>query len=149
MMPAWITQKKSVGSLNAQIRYAERQLSTRRQMVGNRTKSLLGNIYKQMTAPATLVLASGIGFIAGELSHCPPPRPAPLPGPAEHTQAATSTHLRTALSLLLSAHTLYNALPIAWLMKRFQQSRARPSNARQYNRTTRAATQPEENGAGI
>jgi hypothetical protein len=141
MMPAWIRRKQSAGSLNAQIRYAERQLATRRQLVGNRAKSLLGNIYKQMTAPATLVLASGIGFIAGELSNCPPPRPAPSPGPAENSQAATGMHLRSALSVLLSAHTLYNALPIAWLMKRFQQSRAKPTAARRYNRATRDSTQ--------
>ncbi len=145
-MPAWIQHRKAVGSLNAQIRNAERQVLKRRQSLGNRTTSLLENIHKQMTAPATLLLASGIGFIAGELSKCPPPRPAPLPEPTENTNVSASMHLRHVLSFLLSAHTLYNALPIAWMTKSFQQSRTKPSNARRYNRATSAAAKTEDNG---
>ncbi|TCV77426.1 hypothetical protein EDE11_12951 [Methylomonas methanica] len=145
-MPAWIQHKKPVGSLNAQIRNAERQVLKRRQTLGNRTTSLLENIHKHMTAPATLVLASGIGFIAGELSKCPPPSPALLPNPTENTNVSASIYLRNVLSFLLSAHTLYNALPVAWLTTRFQQSRTKPSNARRYNRATRAAAKTKDNG---
>lgn len=147
MMPAWIQRIKPAGSLNAQIKIAERQVLKRRQSLGNRTASLVEHIYKPMTAPATLVLASGMGFIAGELSKCPTPlRPNSLPGPTENNKIAISTHLRNALSLLLSAHTLYNALPTAWLTKRFQPSRSKPTAARRYNRATRAASKPEDNG---
>ncbi|MDT4287955.1 hypothetical protein RO575_00115 [Methylomonas sp. MO1] len=147
MMPAWKQRIKPVGSLNAQIKIAERQVLKRRQSLGHRTTSLLENIYKQMTAPATLVLASGIGFIAGELSKCPtPPRTAPLPEPTENRNVAASTHLRTILSLLLSAHSLYNALPITWLRKRFQQSRSKPAVARRHNRETRTTNKAEDPG---
>lgn len=133
MMPGWLRRKHPPArSLNAQISMAERQLSRRRQTVGERTTSLRGNIHKQMTAPATLLLASSIGFIAGELSHCPARR-TPSSSPAEPSQANANSRLRTLLSLLLSARTLYHALPMAWLRKRFVTARPRPTNARRHH----------------
>ena len=55
-------------SLTAQIREAERQILIRQQGVGLRTATLIRKIHQQMTAPSTLLLAGGIGFIIGELT---------------------------------------------------------------------------------
>jgi len=55
-------------SLTAQINAAERQVLNRQQEVGIRTTTLVRKIHQQMTAPATLLLAGGIGFIIGELT---------------------------------------------------------------------------------
>jgi hypothetical protein len=69
-----------------------------------------------MTAPATLLLAGGIGFIIGELTKRQPPK---SPGTADKSHAAEISPLTTALNLISSVHTLYMALPIAWMMKSF------------------------------
>ena len=100
--------------LKAQIQDAERQVSLRQRQCDARTVALIGQIHRQMTAPASLLLAGGIGFIAGELS-----RP-PLPNAQGEAKASP---LKTALDLLASARTLYAALPLAWMAKSFSASR--------------------------
>lgn len=127
-MRFWAFSKTAGLSLDAQIGHAERQLAERRRCVKTDGAALLTSLHQQMTAPASLLLAGGIGFVAGELSHCPaPPRSAPSPGRAGESQSPTRTTLSAALSLLLSAHTLYKALPIAWLAKRLRRSPPRTS----------------------
>lgn len=118
-------------SLNAQIMDAERQVSNRRQTVEIRTARLINDIHDQMTAPASLVLAGGIGFIVGELSKCRAPKL--ICNTADNPQVeADTTPLRAALSLAMTAHALYKALPISWLVNRFQQSTAaKPTTAQE------------------
>ncbi|OQW79927.1 MAG: hypothetical protein BVN35_00660 [Proteobacteria bacterium ST_bin11] len=145
MKAAQTPERAPANSLSAQIASAERQLSVRRQAVGKRSSSLLGKIHAQMTAPATLLLASSVGFIAGELSNCKPPRPAPTHRPSENSQAAASRHLRDLLGLLLSAHTLYNALPISWLRKYFRQARTKPATGRHHGRAPGATLRSNRN----
>ncbi|MDP3589519.1 MAG: hypothetical protein Q8R54_03160 [Methylobacter sp.] len=106
-------------SLTAQINAAERQLLNRQQEVGIRTATLVRKIHQQMTAPATLLLAGGIGFIIGELTKRQTSKK--LPGSVEKAQVAENSPLRIALNLLTSARTLYTALPLAWMMKSYFQ----------------------------
>ena len=114
MMAACLPNRSKSKSLTAQIRDAEQQVLNRQQGVGVRTAALVRKIHQQMTAPATLLLAGGIGFIVGELTQHPSPA---FPGTANKPRPAETTPWRTALNLLASAHTLYTALPLAWLMK--------------------------------
>jgi hypothetical protein len=107
-------------SLAAQIRDAERQVLKRQQGVGVRTTTLVREIHQQMTAPATLLLAGGIGFIIGELTKR---QTTNSRGATDKPRAAETSPLTTALNLIGSAHTLYMALPIAWIMKSFNQPR--------------------------
>jgi hypothetical protein len=65
-----------------------------------------------------LLLAGGIGFIIGELTK----RQTTNNRDTTNKQlTAETTPLRTALNLFTSVHTLYTALPIAWIIKSFHQ----------------------------
>ena len=118
MLKTYLSSVSKAKSLTAQIRDAERQVLSSQQRVGVRTATLIRNIHQQMTAPATLLLAGGLGFILGELTKrknlnsC---------GIADKSRTSETTLLRTALNLLTSVHTLYTALPIAWIIKSFYQ----------------------------
>ncbi len=118
MIKTYLSSVSKAKSLTAQIRDAERRVLSSQQRVGVRTATLIRNIHQQMTAPATLLLAGGLGFILGELTKgknlnsC---------GTADKSRTSETTPLRTALNLLTSVHALYTALPIAWIMKSFYQ----------------------------
>lgn len=105
-------------SLRTQIGEAERELLNRQRRVGVRTATLVRNIHQQVTAPATLLLAGGIGFILGEITQR---QTTQSRGTAGKLRTTETTPLRTALNLMTSIHTLYTALPLAWLMKAFYQ----------------------------
>ncbi|MDD5410809.1 MAG: hypothetical protein PHF31_05245 [Methylobacter sp.] len=123
MMASYLKYK----SLTAQIRDAERQVLNRRRGVGVSAATLVRKIHQQMTSPATLLLAGGIGFIIGELTKC---QPTNSRGTANKPRAAKASPLTTALNLITSVRTLYMALPIAWMMKSFHQPGAVRSSAR-------------------
>ncbi|MFZ2168541.1 MAG: hypothetical protein WAW61_02775 [Methylococcaceae bacterium] len=118
MMKAYLPSVSNPKSLVAQIRDAERQVLNRRQEVGVRASTLIQKIHQQMTAPATLLLAGGIGFIIGELTKRHPPNNR---GTTGKSRTAETSPLTTALNLITSVRTLYMALPIAWIMKSFKQ----------------------------
>jgi len=118
MMKAYIPSVSKPKSLATQIRDAERQVLQRQLRVGVRTDGLVRKIHRQMTAPATLLLAGGVGFIIGELTKRQTPNSS---GTADKSRAAKTSPLRTALSFMTSIHTLYTALPLAWLIKSFHQ----------------------------
>jgi hypothetical protein len=110
-------------SLTVQIENAERQVLDRRQEIDLRIATLILKIHRQMSAPATLLLAAGIGFIIGELTKrqtCKSGGTTPK-----------TTPLNVALNLLTSARTLYTALPLAWMMKSYLQPDA-PAQAPEY-----------------
>jgi hypothetical protein len=113
-------------SLAAQIRNAERQVLKRQQEVSARASTLIQKIRQQMTAPATLLLAGGIGFIIGELTKRQTPDNR---GTTGKSRAAETSPLTTALNLITSVRTLYMTLPIAWIMKSFNQPGASCSRA--------------------
>jgi len=106
-------------SLTAQINAAERQVLNRQQEVGIRTTTLVRKIHQQMTTPATLLLAVGIGFIIGELTKRQTSKK--RPGTVDKPQATETSPLRIALNLITSARTLYTALPLVWMMKSYRQ----------------------------
>ena len=118
MIKAYLLKRNKSKSLRTQIRNVERELLNRQQRTGVRTATLVRKIQQQMTAPATLLLASGIGFILGELTQC---QTAKSRGAPDKLRTTKTTPLRTALNLMTSIHTLYSALPLAWLMKSFYQ----------------------------
>lgn len=111
-------------SLTTQIKDVEQQVLDRQRKVGIRTAMLIRKTYQQMTDPVTLLLASGIGFIIGELTKRCPQK---LRGAASKPHAAETTPLKTALSLITSARTLYTALPLAWMMKSYYHQPGRAS----------------------
>ncbi len=114
-----ITYAKSK-SLNAQIRDAERRVLNHQQAIDIRAATLIQTIHQQMIAPATLLLAVGIGFILGELTK---PSQKFLGTITDKPPTAKTTPLRTALNLMSSARTLYaTILPLVWILKSFTQS---------------------------
>jgi len=128
-----------------EIKDAEWQVIKRQQLIDYRTHALARKIYQQLTEPGSLLLASGIGFIIGELTKR---QPAKARGTAvkERRRSAETSPLKAAVNLFTSMQTLYTALPLAWLMKsRHRQgtttaSRPEPKtttavlNRRKYNR---------------
>ena len=116
MIKAYLLKRNKSKSLRTQIRNVERELLNRQRRTGVRTATLVRKIQQQMTAPATLLLAGGIGFILGELTQCQTAKPR---GALEEPRASETTPLRTALNLMTLVHTLYTALPLAWMMKSF------------------------------
>lgn len=109
-------------SLNAQIRDAERRVLNRQQAIDVRTATLIQTIHQQTIAPATLLLAVGIGFILGELTK-PPKKFRSIT--TNKPPTTTTTPLKTALNLMSSARTLYaTILPLVWMLKSFPQSRS-------------------------
>lgn len=114
MKPAYLLNRSNSKSLTAQIKDAERQVLDRQQKIGIRTTILIRKIHQQMTAPATLLLAGGIGSIIGELTKC---RTSKVRGTINKADASETTPLKIALNLVTSARTLYTALPLAWMIK--------------------------------
>lgn len=120
MIRVYVSSVSKSRSLAAQIRAAEQQIVIRQQGVGVRTATLIKKIHQEITAPSTLLLAGGIGFIIGELTKRPTTN---IRDTANKQNTTETSPLRTALNLLTSMHTLYTALPIAWMLKSFQKPR--------------------------
>jgi hypothetical protein len=126
MIKTYLSSVNKPKSLNAHIREAERQVLIRQRCVDVRAATLVKTIHQQMTAPATLLLAGGFGFIIGELTKRQAHNRHDTAG---KPRVAETSPLRTALNLMTSVHTLYTALPITWIIKSFHQPRgAYPSN---------------------
>jgi len=121
MIKAYLANISKSRSLTAKIREAEQQLLIRQREVGVRTDTLIKKIHRQMTAPSTLLLTVGIGFILGELTKR---QTAGNHGVAGKQSSTGASPLRIALNFLSTAHTLYAAMPIAWRIKYFRQPRA-------------------------
>ena len=105
-------------SLTAQIRDAEQKILIHRRGVGVRATTLIKKIHHEMTAPSTLLLAGGIGFIIGELTK----RQTINSPDATNIQSTVQiSPLKTALNLITLMHSLYIALPVSWKSKLFHQ----------------------------
>ncbi|MDD5266127.1 MAG: hypothetical protein PHO08_03235 [Methylococcales bacterium] len=109
-------------SLKAQIRDAEQKILIRQRGVGVRATLLIKKIHQEMTAPSTLLLAGGVGFIIGELTR----RQTTNSFGISNNQQSTGeiTPLKTALNLITLIHSLYIALPLTWKVKFSHQLRA-------------------------
>jgi hypothetical protein len=121
MIKAYLQKRNKSRSLTTQIREAEQQIVISQRGVGIRTATLIRKIHQQMTAPSTLLLAGGMGFLLGELTKR---QTSSNRGAAGKQRTTETSPLKTALNLMISLHTLYTALPIAWLIKSFQKPRA-------------------------
>ena len=119
MIKAYFANVRKSNSLTAKIRDAEQQLVIRQRGVGIRTDALIKKIHRQITAPSTLLMTVGVGFILGELTQRRTSNNHPVAG-KQRTYGASP--LRTALNLITSIHTLYMALPIAWKIRIFHPS---------------------------
>jgi hypothetical protein len=100
-------------SLADQIKDTERKRLIRQRKVSVQADKLVQDIYQEITAPGSLLVACGVGFIMGELTKCQAPK---------FRGTAKTTPLNTAMSFITSAHTLYSALPLTLLIKSLYQS---------------------------
>lgn len=108
------------GTLTAQIRETERRIMRRQHRVNARTDILIKDLYQQMTTPSTLLLTGGIGFIVGELTKPPPKKKRrPPQDTAARPDADMTTPLKKAVSFMSLLHSLYQALPLVWIMNTF------------------------------
>ncbi|MGZ5017990.1 MAG: hypothetical protein ACXV8U_19640 [Methylobacter sp.] len=110
-----VNQSKSK-FLDDQIRQAEWRVQKHQQMVDLRTTTLVQKIYQQLTDPASLLLAGGIGFILGEVTKRQTSKPRATDGKDKARSTETSP-LKVVLNLMTSAQTIYTALPIVWMLK--------------------------------
>lgn len=113
--------------LEDEIKDAESQVLTRQQIIDRRTTLLVRKIYQEMTEPASLLLAGGIGFVISEVTKRRPVKVRDTAGKAGATEASP---LNVAMNLLTSARTLYTALPIAWIVKSGYRPRASARKAK-------------------
>ena len=90
----------------------------RKRGAGFRADTLIKKIHQEMTAPSTLLLTVGIGFIIGELTKR---QPSKLDGSGYKTEDAGISPMQVAINLVTSIQTLYTALPIVWMIKTFVQ----------------------------
>jgi hypothetical protein len=118
MIVAYQLRRRKLNALTTQIEAVEQRVLNRQQTISVRTTLLIFKIQGQLTAPRTLLLASSIGFIFGELTKsC---------GSAAKSKSVETSPLTTTLNLVVSLHALYMALPVAWIMKTFKQRRQMP-----------------------
>lgn len=108
-------------SLSQQIRAAERDLLHQQRRVAVSADHLVQTLHRQLTSPMSLLTASGVGFIIGELTRRQTPRPC---SGGDQLPAIDATRWQTALSFAGSVHALYTALPVAWLVRLYRQARS-------------------------
>jgi hypothetical protein len=113
-------------SLATQIGEMERQVLAHRQAIPIHSYNLVRKIRLQMTAPSTLLLTSGVGFIFGELTKS---QSLQSSDPDDKSKTAKTSPVITALNLVTTARTLYMALPIAWILQSSKQRRYRQVTA--------------------
>lgn len=121
-------------SMNTEIENTERQILNHQHAVDSRAHSLAGKIQQQMFKPSNLLLAVGIGFIAGELTQkgC---------STTDDPNATETSPLKVALSLVGSARTLYAALPLVLMLtSRYRTDGLEPSM--KANNAQRTKTNP-------
>jgi len=105
-------------SLTAQIRNAEQKILIRHRGVSVSATTLIKKIHHEMTAPSTLLLAGGIGFIIGELTKR---QTTSSPDATNKRSTVQISPVKTALNLITLVHSLYIALPVSWKSKLFYQ----------------------------
>ena len=136
-MKNYFLNRKRSRSLTAQIRATEQLILQRQQVIHMLGDRLVRKIRQQLTAPTSLLLASGIGFLVGELTQRSPPQAS---GTTDKPTAAETSPLTTALNFISTARTLYMALPIAWMLKPSKQRGQSPE--RRYHRASSTDQMP-------
>ena len=143
MINAYILKLRKIKSLSRQIRNAEQEIINRQQRVSIRNATLIRTIHQKLTAPATLLMAGGIGFLIGELTQRPTHNSDSTVNKPRHAGTSPS---RAALNLITSVYTLYKALPLAWIIKSYQQLGTRDlTPKRQFHRTAASGNRRRSN----
>ncbi|MDP3334096.1 MAG: hypothetical protein Q8Q40_05240 [Methylococcaceae bacterium] len=127
-------KRRKARSLSAQISNVEWQILQRQQSINVRGDSLIRKIRQQLTAPTSLLLSGGVGFLLGELTKRRAPKSC---GNGDKSTAPATSPLITALNLIGTVRTLYMALPIAWMLKSYKQSTQ--SSERRYRQAGRSS----------
>jgi hypothetical protein len=104
-------------SLNSQIEDTEQQIAKHQRAIDAHSKALTSELRQAIKlTPAHLLLASGIGFILGELTKCQSIEA------TDHAPAGETSPLKVAFNLLTTARSLYAALPLVLMISsRYQQ----------------------------
>jgi hypothetical protein len=110
-------KRRKARPLNAQISNVEWQILQRQQSIHVRGDTLIRKIRQQLTAPTSLLLSGGVGFLLGELTKRRAPKSC---GNGDKSTAPETSPLVTALNLIGTVRTLYMALPIAWMLKSYK-----------------------------
>ena len=105
-MAATIRLRHKPASLAVQVMHAERQVLDRRRLVNVRTALLGHAIRRQMTSPAMLLCAGGLGFLAGQFTR----RRASKPGNTRRPSGFYKNVLGRALKLVALVRTLSSLL---------------------------------------
>lgn len=120
MMAIYTRNRINPTSLSVQIKDAEQKILSRQRNICVSADMLVRKVQQQMIAPTTFLFAVGVGFLLGEITKH---QPSKARGITDKPHTVEASPLRTALSLVTSIQTLYTALPIAWMIKSFNQSR--------------------------
>ena len=105
-------------SLATQIKDAEQQVLNRKRKISVGTAKLARKMRQQMVAPTTFLFATGVGFLLGEITKREPSK---AQGTTDTPRTVEASPLRIALNLMTSIQTLYTALPLAWMIKTFNE----------------------------
>jgi hypothetical protein len=106
-------------SLSTQINDAEQQVQNGKHKISVATATIVKKAKQQMTSPTSLLVASVVGFMLGEITKHPSPK---ILGTDNKPGIVETSPLRIALNLVTSIQTLYTSLPVAWMIKIFKQS---------------------------
>ena len=137
MMAIYTRNRINPTSLSVQIKDAEQQVLNRKRKISVGTTTLVRKIQQQMIAPTTFLFAAGVGFLLGEITQREPSK---TRGATDKPHTVETSPLRTALSLVTSIQTLYTALPLAWMIKTFNQPGASSqTSARRFQPATPAS----------
>ncbi|MBK8817253.1 MAG: hypothetical protein IPN42_17895 [Methylococcaceae bacterium] len=122
-----IQRRNNSKSLSHQIKAAEQQVLYRQRNIGTTVSMITSKLQQQMTTPVSLLLASGIGFMLGEITKDRSPKGQNI---TSKTMPVEPSPLSIALKLVTSIQTIYTALPIVWIMKAFYQPTSSKQSAK-------------------
>jgi hypothetical protein len=114
------------GTLAAQIEETERQLVERRHDAQVHADTFIRDLRREMTSPTTLLLASELGFIVGELTKRPSKKERQA---AQKDTDGVSTvddisPLKEVMDIGSLVAALYQAVPLAWIIDTFHPQEA-------------------------
>jgi hypothetical protein len=96
-------------SMAYEIRKAERRIFNRQCRIEQRKATLIRHLQRRITSPMTLVMATGVGFIVGDLT-----APHPSPRPADSAPSKRAASGESSLAKVLNWISWWNTLTTAW-----------------------------------
>ncbi|MGD0959371.1 MAG: hypothetical protein ABSB19_06160 [Methylomonas sp.] len=113
-MAVKLLSRDKPNSLNARIRQAERRRLQSQRRLSDSGNRLYQHLRQRMTAPATLWLGGGIGFMFGELTKSQTFNTCKS---NEQSIVTETSALNLALNFITFIHNLYIALPLVLIIK--------------------------------